>query len=348
MSRKKNKSKKLIMLSTLMFAFLAVGYAAFETNINLKVKGNVKETATSESLKKTVVTSGEGLYKDTIEEERYIYKGESPNNYIKINNDLYRIISIENDNTLKVMKNDKLVIGAFDTADNRYDEGNYCSGIHNDKYAGCNVWGSINTVLDKNLNNVSTWPEHYGSSTYYKLPNKEASINTYLNETFYNSFSQTVQKNIVKHAFNIGAVNQNAQDTSIKAIYNQITKYKWIGKIGLIDITDYMNASLNEECQTSLQNNTENKCNSVETCSCAKSNFIGISQKAITPIRADGTSRTTVITIGYNGQIVTNTAASSSNSIYKTYKPVFFLSKDTILIGKGEESNPFEILTKKK
>ena len=58
------------------------GYAAFNTNVNLKAKGNVKETNTAESLKSKVVTSGDGLYLDITEVDRYIYKGVNPDNYI--------------------------------------------------------------------------------------------------------------------------------------------------------------------------------------------------------------------------------------------------------------------------
>ena len=51
-----------------------------------------------------IVTTGDGLYIDNYEEiEKYTYKGANPNNYIEFNNELWRIISIENGN-LKIMK----------------------------------------------------------------------------------------------------------------------------------------------------------------------------------------------------------------------------------------------------
>lgn len=44
MKRKTKKQRKILIISiTLMFAFLVVGYSAFNTNINLKAKGNIKE-----------------------------------------------------------------------------------------------------------------------------------------------------------------------------------------------------------------------------------------------------------------------------------------------------------------
>ena len=48
-----------------------------------------------------VVTSGDGLYKDTTETGRCVYKGANPNNYITLGSDMYRIIAVESDGTLK-------------------------------------------------------------------------------------------------------------------------------------------------------------------------------------------------------------------------------------------------------
>ena len=72
---------------------MTVGYAAFQTNINITAKGNILEKGiTINDLKKLTVTSGDGLYKDTYETGRYVYKGANPNNYITFNNELWRII----------------------------------------------------------------------------------------------------------------------------------------------------------------------------------------------------------------------------------------------------------------
>ena len=51
-----------------------------------------------------VVTSGDGLYEDTYEKGRYFYKGKNVNNYIIFNNEVWRIISIESDKTIKIMR----------------------------------------------------------------------------------------------------------------------------------------------------------------------------------------------------------------------------------------------------
>ena len=72
------------------------------------------DVITTSDLKTLAVTEGDGLYADEYEDGRYIYKGASPNNYITFNNETWRIISVESDNSLKVMKNTS-VLAAWDT-----------------------------------------------------------------------------------------------------------------------------------------------------------------------------------------------------------------------------------------
>ena len=100
----------MILISSLTLLFIiTVGYAAFQTNINITAKGNILEKGiTISELKNKVVTSGDGLYKDTYESGRYVYKGANPDNYITFNNEQCRIISIETDGTLKIMKKDSI------------------------------------------------------------------------------------------------------------------------------------------------------------------------------------------------------------------------------------------------
>ena len=62
-------------------------------------------------------TSGDGIYRDLYESGRYIYKGKNPNNYITFNDEFagWRIISIECDGTIKIMRNNSIGSKAWDT-----------------------------------------------------------------------------------------------------------------------------------------------------------------------------------------------------------------------------------------
>ena len=79
------------MFSTIcLLVVMGVGYAAFQTNLTLKAKGNIKCSGTiaKDLLLKEVINSGDGLYQDEYEPNRYLYKGASPKNYITFNNEL--------------------------------------------------------------------------------------------------------------------------------------------------------------------------------------------------------------------------------------------------------------------
>lgn len=87
-----------------------------------------------------IVNSGVGLYK---EDSNYIYKGGNPDNYVIFNNELWRILSFDNDE-IKLIRNNSLGDMPFDKGGNnrwdnsslnRYFNDNYLSSI-SDNYKG--------------------------------------------------------------------------------------------------------------------------------------------------------------------------------------------------------------------
>ena len=86
-----------------------------------------------------LVESGDGLYEDSYEAGRLIYRGSNPNNYIEFNGELWRIIAKENDGTYKILKNELLPEKAWDTSNsnnwtrpatlNTYLNGEYYNGL---------------------------------------------------------------------------------------------------------------------------------------------------------------------------------------------------------------------------
>lgn len=115
-TRKQTKQRKIVVLSMIcLLSIMTIGYAAFQTNINITAKGNIKDNNAAWQLKKKVVNSGDGLYKDQYEDNRYIYKGANPENYITFNNETWRIMSVENDETLKIIRNESIGKKLWDT-----------------------------------------------------------------------------------------------------------------------------------------------------------------------------------------------------------------------------------------
>ena len=66
---KRSRNKKIVITSTMcLLLCLCVGYAAFNTQLSLKARGNIKEKKASDMLRELCNTeSGDGLYKDKYE-----------------------------------------------------------------------------------------------------------------------------------------------------------------------------------------------------------------------------------------------------------------------------------------
>ena len=139
------------------------------------------ETA-ADQLKELVTTTGDGLYADTYEEGRYIYKGANPNNYITFSGETWRIISVESDNTIKIMRNESIGDMVWDETDsnnwvrpatlNTYLNGEYLEGLsYNDKVVSHNfsigrVTNDNNDLADQiNDENGTTWNGKVGLIT---------------------------------------------------------------------------------------------------------------------------------------------------------------------------------------
>ena len=147
--------------------------------------------------KEPIVTSGDGLYEDKYESGKYTYKGANPNNYITFNNETagWRIISINSDGTIKIMR---------------------------DASIGKMAWDS-------------------SSSNNWTLP---ASLNTYLNSTYYNSLTSVAQGQVVAHDFSIGKVKHN--DTNLSNTINNENATKWNGKVALATSSEYIRSNSNQ------------------------------------------------------------------------------------------------------
>ena len=92
-----------------------------------------------------IVSSGDGLYEDEYEEGKYTYKGANPNNYVTFNNEEagWRIISINSDGTIKIMRDVSIGNMAWDSS----------------TYLGNNNWNrpaDLNTYLNGEYYNSLT------------------------------------------------------------------------------------------------------------------------------------------------------------------------------------------------
>jgi hypothetical protein len=337
MRRRKNKKqiRIIISLSICLLLIMTVGYAAFNTNLSINAKGNIKDYNAAWQLKKKVITSGDGLYKDNYEDERYIYRGQEPNNYIVFNDELWQIIAIEEDDALKIIKKDSVNSIAWDLATNRNNDNNtYCNRIYtfNDKeqYLGCNVWSAQpgNFTDGQNQGTVST----------------DASLNTYLNTEYYEGLKD--KEYIISHSYNIGKVI-SSNDPKIADIYKQEKLNTWTGKVGLFTISDFLKASTNENC-----NSINNSRSITETpCALENGNYLdAIKKETWTMIPYNATSSINaaatayVRTVGaYLGNGIKGGVSGYPVITAYQVRPVVHLKPEIKLIGSGTKDDPYVI-----
>ena len=239
-----------------------------------------------------IVTSGDGLYEDEYEEGRYFYKGANPNNYITFNDEKagWRIISINDNKTIKIIKISSIGNMAWDTSNN-------------------NNW------------------------------DRPATLNTYLNENYYNSLTNIAQNQIVEANYSIGT--QPNKSVDLQTQINEENNKKWNGKVALPTITEYIRANNNKKsCGTEKLS-----FNNWSTCKNTNWMYIANVEYWWTLTNNNAFSQLPTVTACYSGYIIGTEPRDSQNAGGKIeVRPVVTLSSDIkITGGDGSQSNPYTI-----
>ena len=240
-----------------------------------------------------LVESGDGLYADSYESGRYIYRGQNPNNYITFNGEIWRIIAKETDETYKIIKN---------------------------SYLDKQVWDKTETEI-------------IGTGWDFSKP---TTLNTYLNNTYYNSLDESIKNNISNHIWPIGPVIFDNSD-----LEEQIDSEKsiiWTGNVGLISVSDYIRANSNmAECGNHELSHDNNQI-------CMTTNWLHMDESYWTISVEDKFDITVPFTIFY-----ISSSSGYPNTFYyndsRYVVPSVFLKSDITFNGKGTLSEPYKIVS---
>ena len=270
---------------------------------------------------------------------RRVFKGDdtSVNNYIELYENgsavLYRIISIESDGSIKVIRDESVGNKVWDrakydsalskyTAGPRYNDMNTYCGLHSSgNYYGCNAWRAV----IGNYTNVSV----------KGTVNQDSEMMQYLNNTFYSTLDESTKELIVSKDWDIGPVSYRA---TVASAQSQAQADKWVGKIGLMNYMDWFNATTND-CQapTSANGGYYVSGNTHEQYTCSLNNYLykNYSQWTISP-RAGLSSYVLSVdsTGGFDGSNAINGVGA---------RPAFYLTSNIQLSGEGTSTNPFKI-----
>lgn len=159
-----------------------------------------------------IVTTGDGLYQMG---NKYVFRGENPNNYIGIGNRLYRIIDMTEDGVVRLISYKRL--NKYMLWDNRYNtEKNMNTGIND--YSKSRIKDYLNALLEK--------------------PEREDEEPTFSDQELSKMVAQDIC--IGKRSSTFGDINDS----------NECQKVEAEQKVALITISDYARASLDSNCKT--------------------------------------------------------------------------------------------------
>ena len=281
-----------------------------------------------------IVSSGDGLYEDSYESGRLIYRGQDPDNYITFNGETWRIIAKETDGTYKIIRNETLPNRAFDEANHRSTENNsYCT---NPSW-GCGVYAAVERTFSSLSGSQS------GTVT------EDSSIKIYLNDDYYvNNLNSTAKGQMISHSFNIGAVERldqsGAEADSIEKNIAGEKKYTWTGNVGLANVSDILRASTNPLCTSATTSvKGTNECNSNYLLD--KGSASSLHYWTINAYSRESGGFSDYAWGGYvaSSDTLVDGIHAYSSSNYAP-RPVVFLKSDTTLNGSGTLEDPFTIV----
>lgn len=233
--------------------------------VNLKCK-NYKTNSLNNSLIEDVVTEGSGLYK---EGNKYIFKGDEPNNYITFFDTLYRIVSIDENGIVKLVKSDSESIERYwdikynvDTESasgkNIYKDSDmikYLMEIYNDpkkvsKEAKKHIVSKDVCVGSRDINNLSKNDTSECSSLLEDQVISLLNIGDYasasldsdcLDITSKSCRNYNYMKNLFLDSWTVTAVSNNTYE--VYYIYNGVVKYQSASKYSSYNIVIYIDSN---------------------------------------------------------------------------------------------------------
>ena len=255
-----------------------IEYSAEYKGVEKKVKrkvivGENLVTYITNLYEDSITRASNNLKKDNTEDKNIRYYGANPNNYVRFNNELWRIIGIFGNN-VKLIRNDRLGWLSWDTSEstvnsgygiNQWGEskdtsGNIYEGADLQVYLNKMYYGGIEVTCYNDLNNTKTTCPKDSNGNFLELDD--------------------VAKNLIdNHTWNIGAMRYISRTNTLTFYQAErgtvngkictsggycndtVTRTTtWTGYIALPYVTDYAYASSENDCNTKIDQSSTYKC----------------------------------------------------------------------------------------
>ena len=329
-----------------------IEYSAEYKGVEKKVKrkvivGENLVTYITNLYEDSITRASNNLKKDNTEDKNIRYYGANPNNYVRFNNELWRIIGIFGNN-VKLIRNDRLGWLSWDTSEstvnsgygiNQWGEskdtsGNIYEGADLQVYLNKMYYGGIEVTCYNDLNNTKTTCPKDSNGNFLELDD--------------------VAKNLIdNHTWNIGAMIYISRTNTLTFYQAErgtvngkictsggycndtVTRTTtWTGYIALPYVTDYAYASSENDCNTKIDQSSTYKCKN--------NNWMHYGSTY-----SDSTWYLSPVAISDNASIVWNVVGvgnfDDDNAARQLYVfPTIYLKSNVIIeSGNGSTSDPY-------
>lgn len=246
----------------------------------LTCKGNYEPEYLVDKIKNSKLDEyGNGVYEMDGE---YVYRGDDVNNYLKFNNQIWRIVKIDDQ-------------------------------------------GDVKIVLAEYTENSYSWDSAYNSESGYNTGITTNYLNTQIRKTlksyYEDNFSKESKSKIVSKNLCVGRYSKSDNFS----VEKECSILKEAEKIGLLNASDYQNASLDQ------------KCNNIDSIQCSNYNYLA--SDGIKTWLLNASSENTYKVYNLSKRIYLSTASNQ-----KRINPVVYITNKSItMVGKGTIKEPYEI-----
>ena len=283
----------------------------------------------------------------------YRYRGANPKNYVTFNNEVWRIIGVfptddgtgKIENRVKIIRNESIGDKPWDDGTTAY---NYTKNDNLMLLQDKNKL-KVKYLEKKNKNNFIDLAIAEPAKSALNNWARPASLNTYLNKTYLNALSTTSQNMIGDTKYYLGGGGNNSNFNSSVDFYSYERKIKntksnefyydknpnsWVGRLGLMYVSDYGYAS--DNCETKALNDYNNS-NDLRICN--NTNWLFNLKKLEATITQYSNTSTSIHYIADNGTVVSTYQASLAQTVVR---PTLYLKSEVRIIdGDGTSTNPY-------
>lgn len=159
---------------------------------------------------------------------------------------------------------------------------------------------------------------------------RPATLNTDLNETYYNRLNSIAQSQVVVHDFGVGAVTLGNDNLANQI--NDENSIKWNGKVALPTVSEYLRTNANKNCKTLLSYD-----NNYDVCKNTVWMYFNSGQWWL--LSPEASFEMNAFHVNYLGLVHYVTVSGNNYAI----RPALYLSADVTLTGSGTQSDPYVI-----